>query len=165
MEKSYTKEFVISRIIDAPREKVWRAWTEPEHLTRWWGPKDYTSPVCRIDLRVGGKYHYCMRSPDGKDIWSGGVFREVVKNERIVSTDTFMDAEGNVMSPADFGLSPDFPKESVVTVLFEDHEGKTKLSIVYQLPESAAAREAIVSSGMEEGWNQSLDKFEAEAKR
>lgn len=165
MAMSNATEFVISRIIDAPREKVWKVWTEPEHLTRWWGPKDFTAPVCKIDLRVGGKYHYCMRSPDGREYWSGGVFKEIVTNERIVATDTFMDADGNVLSPAEFGLSPDFPKESLVTVLFEDQGGKTKLSIVYKLPESAVAREAMVNSEMEEGWNQSLDKFEAEASK
>jgi uncharacterized protein YndB with AHSA1/START domain len=72
------RELVITRIFDAPREKVWKAWTDPERVKRWWGPKDFTAPVIKIDLRVGGKYLYCMRSPEVKDFWSGGIFQEVV---------------------------------------------------------------------------------------
>ena len=67
----------IIRVFDAPRGLVWEAWTEPENVKLWWGPKDFTSPVNKIDLRVGGKYLSCMRSPDGKDYWSTGVYREI----------------------------------------------------------------------------------------
>ncbi len=65
---------------------------------RWWGPKGFTSPACRIDLRVGGKYLFCTRSPDGRDFWSTGVYREILEPERIVCTDSFADEEGNVVS-------------------------------------------------------------------
>ena len=159
------KKFVITKIIDAPREKVWAAWTEPDHLTNWWGPKDFTAPVIKIDLRVGGKYLYAMRGPDGKEYWSGGVFKEVIPGERIEVTDGFMDKDGNKMRPSDFGLNPDFPDESDIIIQFESHGTKTKLSIEYKLPESPAARMAMQDSGMEQGWNSSLDKLEAKAKR
>ncbi|MDQ1261779.1 MAG: hypothetical protein QG575_960 [Euryarchaeota archaeon] len=69
-------DLIITRFLDAPRELVWKAWTEPERLIRWWGPIGFTSPVSRIDLRVGGEYLSCMRSPDGKDFWSKGFYRE-----------------------------------------------------------------------------------------
>src|SRR5512134_2988905 len=82
------QELVITRVFDAPRELVWKAWSEPEHFKRWWGPKGFTCPVCQIDFRVGGKFLGCMRSPEGQDFWSTGVYKEIVPLERIVSTDS-----------------------------------------------------------------------------
>lgn len=158
-EKAGEKELVITRIFDAPLELVWKAWTDPEQVKRWWGPKGFTSPAIKIDLRPGGSYLYCMRSPEGQDIWSGGTFLEVVPQERIVSTDYFSDKDGNKLSPTQFGLSSDFPPESVVTVAFTDEGDKTKLTLTYVLPESAAARDAILKSGMEAGWNESFDQL------
>ena len=76
---------VITRIFDAPRERVWKAWTDPEQLKHWWGPKGFTTPVFRADLRVGGALLYCMRSPEGKDYWGTGVYREIVPVTRIVT--------------------------------------------------------------------------------
>jgi uncharacterized protein YndB with AHSA1/START domain len=83
------RELVITRIFDAPRTLVWKTWTERERFMLWWGPKGFTTPFCKIDLRVGGVYHNCMRSPEGKDYWSTGVYREIVPIERIVCTDSF----------------------------------------------------------------------------
>jgi uncharacterized protein YndB with AHSA1/START domain len=86
---------VITCIFDASRELVRKAWADPECVKRWWGPKGFTAPVCKIALRVGRKFLYCMRSADGKDYWNTGVYREIVEPERIVSTDSFSDEEGN----------------------------------------------------------------------
>jgi uncharacterized protein YndB with AHSA1/START domain len=105
------QELVITRVFDAPRELVFEAWTEPEHFVRWWGPKGYTTPFCKIDLRPGGVVHHCMRSPEGREVWTKGIFREIVVPERIVLTDSFADAEGNVVSPMHYGMSPDWPLE------------------------------------------------------
>lgn len=88
VKNSKQQELVIKRIFDAPRELVWDAWTEPEQIMRWWGPKGFSAPVAKIDLRVGGAYLNCMRSPEGKDFWSKGVFREIVAPERLVMTDS-----------------------------------------------------------------------------
>ena len=145
---------VIERIFDAPRELVWKAWTEPERVMRWWGPKGFTSPVCKIDFRVGGTYLFCMRSPEGQDYWSTGVYREIVPLERIVASDSFADEKGNVVSPSDYGMSPDFPSEALITVTFEELGGKTKLTLQQSIP-VALAEEA----GAREGWNGSLDKL------
>ena len=85
---------VIERVFDAPRELVWKAWTDPEQVMRWWGPKGYTSPAAEIDFRVGGKYLFAMRSPEfqeGRDLWSTGVYREIVPLERLVCTNSFAD--------------------------------------------------------------------------
>ena len=148
----------ITRVFDAPREPVWQAWTEPEHLRRWWGPKGFTSPVCRIDLRVGGAYLYCMRSPEGRDFWSTGVYREIVPLERLVCTDSFADEKGNVVPASHYGMSSDFPLELQVTVTFEEHDGKTKLTVT-DLFDTAEDRDGMLQSGMEEGAAESQDRL------
>ena len=91
---------VIERIFDAPRELVWRAWTEPEHFMRWYGPQGMTLPSCEIDFRVGGRHLFGMRSPDGQEYWSSGVYREIVPLERFVFTDSPADEHGNVVLQA-----------------------------------------------------------------
>jgi uncharacterized protein YndB with AHSA1/START domain len=149
-----TEALVITRIFDAPRERVWEAWTEPEHLMKWWGPKDFTSPACRMDFRVGGKYLFCMRSPEGKDFWSTGVYKEIVVPERIVCTDCFADEHGNVVPATYYGMGDDFPLENIVTVTFEDHNGKTKMTLKH---EGIPAGEMRKLTGM--GWNESFDKL------
>jgi uncharacterized protein YndB with AHSA1/START domain len=121
---------------------------------RWWGPKDFTSPVCKIDLRVGGKYLYCMRSPEGQEFWSTGVYREIVPPERLVVTDSFADKDGNVVPASDYGLGDDFPLELQVTVTFEEHQGKTKMTLHHSGIPAGEIREMT-----EAGWNQSFDKL------
>jgi uncharacterized protein YndB with AHSA1/START domain len=100
-------ELVINRTFNAPRELVWKAWTEPERLIRWWGPKGFTAPSCTLDLRVGGTYLYCMRSLEGQDYWNTGVYREIVVPERIVCSDSFADEKGNVVPATHYDMSPD----------------------------------------------------------
>lgn len=157
------KKIVISRIFDAPREKVWHAWTTTDMVKKWWGPKDFTAPSVSIDLQVGGKYIYAMHGPKGtqfdRDMYSAGVYKEIVPMEKLVVTDYFSDEHGNKTSPTDQGLPQDMPEEMTVTVLFEDVlGGKTKLSIIYT-PSSEKAYEAMERSGMREGWGTSLDKL------
>lgn len=151
---STNRTLTITRIFDAPRELVWKAWTEPEHVMRWWGPKDFTSPVCRLDLRVGGKYLFCMKSPDGQEFWSTGVFREIVPMERLVYTDSFADEQGNVVPASHYGMSEDFPIELLVTLTFEDYQGKTKMTLTHLgLPAGE------MTDLTEAGWNESFDKL------
>jgi uncharacterized protein YndB with AHSA1/START domain len=147
-------DLVITRFFDAPRSLVFDAWTKPEHLLRWWAPKDCTTPSCTVDLRVGGKFHFCMRMPGGKDIWGLGIFREVVKPERIVYTDSFADAQGNPVPPTHYGASAGYPPETLVTVTFADEQGKTKLTLRHSVPVPFVERD-----GMELGWNQMLDQL------
>ena len=108
---------VIERVFDAPRELVWRAWTEPEHVMRWYGPAGMTSHACEIDLRVGGRCLWGMRSPDGGECWNTGVYREIVPPERFVATQSIADEHGNVVSAATQGMGEDFPLEMLITVL------------------------------------------------
>jgi len=148
------QELVITRVFDAPRELVWQAWTDPEMFTKWWGPKDYTTPHCEIDLRVGGKFLNCMRSSEGQDIWSTGIYREIVPLERIVCTDSFADEKGNVVPASHYGMSGDVPLEMLVTVTFEDLDGKTKMTLRH---EGLPAGE--MSDGASTGWSESFDKL------
>lgn len=145
---------VITRLFDAPRETVFRAWTEPERLKLWWAPAGFTTPACEVDLRPGGRFHYCMRSPEGRDIWGLGVYREIVRPERIVYIDSFADADGNPVAPSHYGMSSSHPKESLVTVTFEDASGKTRLTLIHEIPESTAERKDV-----EKGWGEMLDRL------
>ena len=98
-----SKELVITREFDAPRERVWKAWTDPELLKRWWGPEQFTAPSIKIDLRVGGKYVFAMQGPPGSEwdkvMCSGGIFEQIVPNEKLVLTDYFSDENGNKLPP------------------------------------------------------------------
>lgn len=145
---------VIEREFDAPVEAVWKAWTDPEHLMRWWGPNGFTSPACKIDLRVGGAWFNCMRSPEGREFWSTGVYREIVPLERIVTTDSFADENGNVVPATHYGMGEDVPLEMLITVTFEDAGGKTKMKLRH---EGLPAGE--MSEGASVGWNESFDKL------
>ncbi len=153
-QKPAERELVITRVFDAPRDLVFKAWTEPERLMRWWGPKGFTTPFCKIDLRPGGVIHFCMRSPDGHNIWCKGVYREIVEPERIVCTSFFSDEEGNLVQPTHYGLSADWPAETLFTVTFDEHEGKTELTLrqtgVPMIPER---------DGAVQGWNESFDRL------
>ena len=140
-------ELVITRIFDAPRELVWKAWTDPEMAKKWWGPEGFTAPSIKIDLRVGGKYIFCMHGPKGsewdKDMYSAGIYKEIVPDEKLVITDYFSNEEGEMTDPTAHGVDPNFPKESTVMVLFEQAgEEKTKLSIIYR-PESEKQAEIM----------------------
>jgi uncharacterized protein YndB with AHSA1/START domain len=149
---------VIDRTFDAPRELVWKAFTEPERIKQWWGPEHFDCPEAIVDLRVGGAYRFAMRGPDGHTNWSGGVYTEIVPMERYVASQGFMDAEGNLVHASALGLTGDWPDEltMTLTVTFEDAPGgKTNVRIsqegmpVHHAPDNTA------------GWNSQLDKLAA----
>ncbi len=144
---------VITRVFDAPVRVVWQAWTNVEHFKKWWGPKDFMCPFASIDLRVGGKIHACMRSAGGQEIWSIGTFKEIVANKKIVYTDSFADADGNVVPASRYGLPADFP-QGTITIVFEEQNGKTKMVLRHEgLPAGEIADMTHV------GWNESFDKL------
>ena len=148
------QELVIERIFDAPRKRVWKALTNRSLLKRWWGPKDFTAPEIRLDLREGGRYLFCMRSPDGRDYWSTGVYRKIVPEERIEYTDSFADEKGNVVPASHYGMKGEWPLELHVTLTLEELGSKTKLTLRHEgLPAGQDSADAKT------GWNQSLDKL------
>lgn len=146
-EKAYSEspplELLITRVFDAPRSLVFKAWTRPEHMVHWWGPKEFTLPVCELEARTGGSYRFCMRSPDGSEHRSQGIFREVVEPERIVFTGAWTDAEGKPTSAV-----------MITTVTFEELAGQTKLTLRQAGLESVTARDSHRG-----GWNSSLDRL------
>lgn len=148
------REVVITRVFDAPRERVFKAWTDPEQVKRWWGPKNFTSPVCRIDLRVGGKYLFCMRSADGQEFWSTGVYRQIVAPEQLAFTDSFADEQGNIVPATHYGMSADFPLEMLVTITLVERGGKTTMTLRHTgLPAGT------MTDMTEAGWKESFDKL------
>jgi uncharacterized protein YndB with AHSA1/START domain len=153
--RTEARELVITRIFDAPRKLVWKAWTSPEHLMRWWGPKDFTSPVCKMDFRIGGKYLYCMRSGEGQDFWSTGTYKEIIPLERIVCTDSFADEKGNIVPASHYELpGDDWPLELTVTIQFEALGDRTKMTLTHVGIPVGQMKEM---TGV--GWNESFDKL------
>jgi uncharacterized protein YndB with AHSA1/START domain len=150
------KEVVITRVFDAPRELVWKAWTEPERFMWWWGPKDFTSPLCEIDLRVGGKFLWCMQWPDGRRNFNTGEYREVVPVARLVYTTSFADEHGNAVPATHYGMSADIAMEMQVTVILEEVDGKTRMTLTH-----AGLPAGEMSDMTSAGWNESFDKLAA----
>jgi uncharacterized protein YndB with AHSA1/START domain len=151
-----TERMTIIRVFDAPRELVWKAWTDPKYIMQWWGPKGFTAPICKMDFRVGGKLLCCMRAPDGQEGWNATEYYEIVPYEKIVSLMYFADSEGNKIDPAELGLEPAIEGAYDVT-LFEDlGNGQTKLTFIGNEP-----MESAKNSGQLEGWNEILEKVAA----
>lgn len=140
------RELVITRVFDAPRHIVWKAWTDPEHLMRWWGPRGFKTRVSKMDVRSGGGWRFCMRSPQGVEEWQQGVYREIVEPERLVFSYAFEDETGK---PG---------HETRVTVSFADLGGKTQITLHHAVFETVAVRDDHV-----QGWNEALDRLAAYA--
>ncbi|PZC41886.1 MAG: putative conserved protein YndB, AHSA1/START domain [Chloroflexi bacterium] len=148
----------VERVFDAPPALIWRAWTEPEHFKRWYGPQGVTMPTCEIDFRLGGRHLFGLQMPDGNGYWTTGVYQEISPIERFAYTDAFADAQGNVVPGTHYGMSDDAHTETVVTVILEDiGGGKTKLTL-----RQAVWADAAMAQGASDGWNQALDKLAAE---
>ncbi|MGZ7047748.1 MAG: SRPBCC family protein [Methanobacterium sp.] len=154
--ESGKQELFIEREFDAPRDLVWKVWTDPDMFVQWWGPKDFTAPVARMDLRVGGEYFSCMRSPDGQDFCSKGVYREIVPSKRLVMTDSFADKEGNKVSATHYGLGEDFPMQMLIKVTLEEEGDKTKFTLEHSDVKNLSDTEL---KDMTQGWNETLDKL------
>ncbi len=141
------QEVVIERQFNAPRQLLFQVFTQPEHLKRWWAPKPYTLPVCTIDLRPGGIWHYCMRSPEGQEQYARSVYQEIVPPEKLIYTTTFADEYANP--------TPGMP-EHLTTVTFIEEGGKTRVTARAQFS-SAEALKIAVDIGMPQGmsitWN------------
>ena len=136
------REVTLTRIFDAPRAMVYDAFTKPELLTRWMGPHGYTMPVCEIDLRVGGRWRWVFRAPDGSTMGMGGEYLELDPPNGIVHTEAF----------------DDFPGEARVTTVLTEENGKTTL-VVTSLAPSKEIRDALIASGMEHGAAESYDRL------
>lgn len=136
------REIVLTRVFDAPRRLVFDAFSKPELLKRWFGPRGWSLVVCEVDLKVGGGFRFVMRGPDGKEMGMRGVYREIVAPERSVHMESF----------------DDYPGESQVTAVFDEQGGKTMLTATVLYP-SKEVRDAVIKDGMEHGAAESYDKL------
>jgi uncharacterized protein YndB with AHSA1/START domain len=139
---SSERELVITRVLDAPRELVFKAWTEAEQVARWWGPKGFETTFCEMDIRPGGAYRVGMRSPQGTHHVRRGVYREIIEPERIAFTYAWEDAEGR---PG---------HETLVAVTFAKQRTKTKLTLHQAMFETVTARDSHQA-----GWTSCLERF------
>src|ERR1035438_6183527 len=152
-----TERMVVTKVFDAPRELVWKAWTDPKYVMQWWGPKGFTAPVCQMDFRVGGKSLFCMKTPDGQEFWNAGEYHEIVLHEKIVSSMYFSDSKGNKIEPAQLGIEHEAIDGAYDVTIFEDlGNDQTKQAFIGNV-----RMESARDSGHLEGWNHTLDKIAA----
>ncbi len=136
------REIVMTRVFDAPRNLVFDAFSKPELLKRWFGPRGWSLVVCEVDFKVGGKWRFVLRGPDGREMGMRGLYREIAPPERTVHLETF----------------DDYPGESIVTAVFVEQNGKTTMTATV-LYESQQVRDAVIKSGMEHGAAECYDKL------
>ena len=155
------QEFSISRELAAPRELVFKAWTERDRMAEWFGPKGVTMVTSSLDLRPGGIYHYCMRTPDGSEMWGKWVFREIVPPERLVFVSSFSDPEENVTRHP---MAPDWPLEMITNVTFTENAGRTTVTVRWA-PIKASQIEIdtfnAAHASMNGGWTGTFQQLEA----
>ncbi|MGH3129210.1 MAG: SRPBCC family protein [Gaiellaceae bacterium] len=142
------EQILITREFDAPKHLVYKAWTTPELVKRWWNAKRGEVTIAEIDLRVGGMWRNVMVTDDGFEVAFHGQYREIVPNERIVSTEVYE------------GMPAGAPEEGTLnTATFTEADGRTTLTILVQAP-SKEIRDAIIESGMEAGMQDAMDLLE-----
>ena len=154
-------EFTISRTFNAPREVVFAAFTDPNRMKQWWGPKGITIGSSKMDLRPGGTYHYSMRGADGKEMWGKMAYREIVRPERIVFVNSLSDAKGGTTRHP---MAPSWPIEMLSTFLFTEQGGRTTFTVKWSPLNPSAEERATFEGGhdsMTQGWTGTLDKLEA----
>jgi uncharacterized protein YndB with AHSA1/START domain len=155
-------DFVISRTFDAPRELVWKCFTDPGHMQAWWGPKGTKVIHSKMDLRVGGTYHYGMQTPDGTVMWGRQVYREISPPERLVLINSFSDENGGL---GRHPMAPTWPQEMLSVFTFEEvAPGKTRFTVRWT-PHNASEEERRTfdagHASMNQGWGGTLDKLAA----
>lgn len=158
---AWAREFVISRTFDAPRELVWKAWTEPERLAQWWGPKGFAMLSCKLDLRPGGVFHYGMRSPEYGDMWGKFVYREIKAPERLVFIVSFSDENGGITRHP---MSATWPLEVLTTLTLTEHEDKTIVTLKGGPINATAGEHKAFGAGyesMEQGFAGTFDQLDA----
>lgn len=160
MSGSVTHDLVVTRIFDAPVERVWRAWSDPDQVKRWWGPQGFTAPVAQMDFRVGGRSLVCMRAPaefGGGDIYTTWSYRRIDPSSLIEFILNFSDAQGNEQDPAAAGIPPGVPPDVRHVITFKPlADGTTEMSVAeygYLSPEARDMSKA--------GLDQTLDKMAA----
>ncbi|MDQ5850124.1 MAG: SRPBCC domain-containing protein [Pseudomonadota bacterium] len=161
MPAKSSEPFVITRVFDAPRDRVWKAWTEAARLKQWWGPRGFTVHTCKVDLRPGGVFHYGMKAPDGSDMWGKFVYREITAPRKLVFIVSFSDPKGGMTRHPS---APNWPLQMLSTVTFEEQGGKTKVTVRWIAHEATELERKTFEDGMEsmqQGWTGTMDQFAA----
>ena len=157
-----SKPFIISREFNAPRDLVWKVWTEREHFARWFGPKGIQVTFAQFDLRPGGMNHYRMTTPDGKEMWGKAVYREIVPPTKLVWINSFSDKDAGITRHP---LTKDpWPLQLLTTVTFAEQAGKTTVTVNWLPYESDADERRVFDAGRESmkmGWGGTLEQLEA----
>jgi uncharacterized protein YndB with AHSA1/START domain len=155
-------DFVISRVFNAPRDLVWKAFSEPERMKEWWGPKGFTVIRSNMDLRPGGTYHYGMMSPTGEPMWGKFRYREIVPPQRMVLINSFSDEAGGITRHP---MAPTWPLEMLSTFTFDEEPGgKTKVTIRWQAYNASEEEQKTFDAGhdsMRGGWGGTMDRLAA----
>jgi uncharacterized protein YndB with AHSA1/START domain len=155
-----TKDFVISRVFDAPRNLMWKCFTEPERMKQWWGPKGVKILKSKMDLRVGGIYHYGMQTPDSKVMWGKHVYRESVPPQKLVFINSFSDEAGRLTRHP---LAPTWPMQMMSTFTFDEQPGgKTKFTVRWAPHEATDEERKTFDAGhdsMTQGWGGTMDQL------
>lgn len=154
-----TEPFIISRQFDAPREVVWKAWTERESLMRWFGPKGCSIPTATMDFRVGGEFHYCMQTPNGQEMWGKWIFREIVPPEKIVLANSFSNREGAIVRPPFPG---EWPLQMVTETTFTEEGGRTTITLKWLPLDATEAERKTFDHGrgsFTQGWSGTFDQL------
>ena len=153
------KPFVISREFDAPRDLVWKSWTEAERLKQWWGPKGFIVHTCKVDLSPGGLFHYGMSAPDGSDMWGRFLYREIDPPRRLVFIVSFSDPDAG-MSRHPGHLQ--WPLQMLSTVTFQEAGGRTTVTVQWEAYEATDGERKTFQDGMEsmqQGWTGTFEQF------
>jgi uncharacterized protein YndB with AHSA1/START domain len=159
-KQAASKDFVLSRVFDAPRDQVWKAFTEPKRMQQWWGPKGVKVVASKMDLRPGGAYHYAMQTPDGKVMWGKFAYREIVPPSRLVFINSFSDEKGGITRHP---ISPSWPLELLSIFTFEEQPGgKTKFTIRWSTHSATVDDQKTFDAGhdsMTQGWSGTMDQL------
>jgi uncharacterized protein YndB with AHSA1/START domain len=153
------QDLVLTRTFDTPVALVWKAWTDPDQVKRWWGPDCFTAPLAQMDVRVGGTSLVCMSSPRFGDLYNSWHYRELVPLERIEYIQNMADKDGNTVDPAGMGLPPDFPRNQRNTVTFKAITGNQTEMTVTQHDWTPGQMMDLARMGMEQCLNKMAATF------
>ena len=161
-DQTKSLDFVLSRVFDAPRDLVWKAFTDPEHMKHWWGPKGFTVITSKMDFRPGGTYLYGMKAPDGSAMWGKFRYQEIEPPKRMVLINSFSDEKGGITRHP---MAPSWPLEMLSTFTFEEQPGgKTKFTVRWQAHNATAEEQKTFDAGhdsMRMGWGGTMDQLAA----
>ncbi len=151
------RDLIVTRLFNAPAKDVWKAWSDPQYIMRWWGPDHFTAPLCKMDFREGGRTLVCMRSPTGQDFFNTWTYQKIVPLERIEFILSHSDNDGNPVDPVKLGF-PDLAQDVLTLVTLKALGEKTEMTIIeYGMP----SPETQMGKFAEMGLNQSMDKMGA----